>query len=143
MRKQIVFFVSTKVIKLAILELSGYSLKRNIILGCYKQLTLILSHIKACPTHLLYKFLLTNVSLCDLGNFLEVLSLYPYKILNLLSWHKLKIWVVFMDIEKDFKQCIRLTFSNGGVFGHKLPELQVLLPIVIEKVKQPIDGLLE
>ena len=85
MRKQIVFFVSTKVIKLAILELSGYSLKRNIILGCYKQLTLILSHIKACPTHLLYKFLLTNVSLCDLGNFLEVLSLYPYKILKLLS----------------------------------------------------------
>ena len=35
------------------------------------------------------------------------------------------------------------TISNGGVFGHKLPELQVLLPIVIEKVKQPIDGLLE
>jgi hypothetical protein len=143
MRKQIVFLVSTKVIKLAILELFGDSLEGDVILGCYKQLILVLSNIKACSAYLLYKFLSTDRKLCDLGNFLKILSLYPYKGLKFLPCQKLDIGIVFMNVEKDFKKNVGLTLSNGGVFGHELPEFQVILAIVIEKVKQTIDSLLE
>lgn len=122
MRKQVVLTISNKVIKLTILELSVYSLKRNIIFGCYQQFTLIFCDIKPYFTHFLDEFLLADWKLCDFRYFWEILSFNSKKSLKFLSWHNINIRILFMHIEKDFEEYIGLAFGNSGIFGHELPK---------------------
>jgi len=143
MGEQIVFSVGSEVIELAILELPVDGLEGDIVLGCNQQSVLILSHIEVCKFHLLHKFLLSDGKLFDFGHLLEILSLDSDKVLKFFPGHNIKQRVNFVDIEEDFKQDSGLTLSNSGIFGHKLPEFQVVPATIIEEVKQPSYGLLK
>lgn len=73
---------------------------------------------------------------------LEELFLNSQESLIFFLAHALGREAALVEFEQYHEEGLRLAFDDGGVLGHELPKLEILLPVIREEGEQLLDNFL-
>lgn len=62
--------------------------------------------------------------------------------IELLTTEKLLVWITFINLKEYLVEHNFLTLGDYGVFHHESPKFKVILAIVVEKIIQSLESLL-